>query len=211
MIVTITDVTQEFAKNGSEYLKIKGTTPDGKETTKSIFDSLADSWSLLKEGAVIDFEMEKKGQFWNVIGISPVDTTKPSPDAPQSKSSPPTRGMDTNASIESQVAIKAIVELVVADKVKTADRMYKTLENWVMSKLSYWSSQGGEIPEAHEKNSDAMNDLQREIIKQAVKDRGLNPLDVKTLIEGITNGEKHMTGDLTMREAGALIAALNEI
>lgn len=77
MIITITEVTQEFAKNGAEYMKVKGTTQDGKEVTKSIFDNLQASWPLLEEGTTLDFKMEKKGQFWNVIEISAAKEPQP--------------------------------------------------------------------------------------------------------------------------------------
>jgi len=73
MIITITEVSQEFAKNGAEYRKVRGTTVDGKETTKSVFDNLNSSWPLLVEGAVLEFTMEKKGQYWNVTAISPTN------------------------------------------------------------------------------------------------------------------------------------------
>ena len=83
MIITITEVTQEFAKNGKEYLKVKGTTPDGKETTKSIFDNLKEAWPLMEVGAVLDFTMEKKGQYWNVVTVKPA-TAQTSTNAPAS-------------------------------------------------------------------------------------------------------------------------------
>ena len=73
MIIKIKEVSKALDKNGSEYRKIKGTMPDGKETTKSIFSNLEDSWGLLEEGAVLDLTLEKKGQFWNVAEIKPVE------------------------------------------------------------------------------------------------------------------------------------------
>ena len=71
MIITITELTQEFTKSGAEYVKAKGVTQDGQESTKSIFNNLKDSWPLLEVGATLDFTMEKKGQFWNVTAINP--------------------------------------------------------------------------------------------------------------------------------------------
>ena len=85
MIITITEVSQEFTKSGAEYLKIKGTTPDGKETTKSIFNNLKDAWGLLVEGATLEFTLEHKGQFWNVVEIKPVGTQGLKPDTGQAK------------------------------------------------------------------------------------------------------------------------------
>lgn len=79
MIVTISQISQEFTKNGAEYRKITGATGDGKETTKSIFDNLQDKWGLLKEGATLNFKMVKKGQFWNVEDINPVELPPPQP------------------------------------------------------------------------------------------------------------------------------------
>lgn len=72
MIITVTELTQEFTKSGAEYVKVKGTTPDGQESTKSIFSNLKDSWTLLEVGATLDFSMEKKGDFWNVVAIKSV-------------------------------------------------------------------------------------------------------------------------------------------
>ena len=72
MIITLTKVSQEFAKNGSEYRKVTGATGDGRETTKSIFNQLEDKWPLLVEGATLEFSMEKKGQYWNVTDIKPI-------------------------------------------------------------------------------------------------------------------------------------------
>lgn len=83
MIVTITEVSQEYTKNGDEYRKVKGVTGDGKETTKSIFNQHQDKWELLKEGSTLEFQMAKKGQFWNVVDFRPAAeaiTTKPKVD-----------------------------------------------------------------------------------------------------------------------------------
>ncbi len=85
MIVTITEVTQEFTKTGEEYKKVKGTTADGKETTKSIFNHMKSYWELLVPGAMLDFTMEKRGQFWNVTDIKRVKAQPPQSDAPQPK------------------------------------------------------------------------------------------------------------------------------
>lgn len=77
MILTITKVSQEFTKTGTEYRKVTGTTEDGKETTKPIFDNLKFLWPLLVEGQSVEFKMVKKGQFWNVINIKKADEPWP--------------------------------------------------------------------------------------------------------------------------------------
>lgn len=79
MIITITSVTQEFAKNGSEYRKVTGATGDGRETTKSIFNQLEEKWPLLVENATLEFVMEKRGQYWNVKDIKTVGDNLPVP------------------------------------------------------------------------------------------------------------------------------------
>lgn len=76
MILTITEVTQEFTKNGAEYRKVTGTTEEG-ETTKSVFDNLKFLWPLLVEGKEIELKLVKKGQFWNVINLKPADEPWP--------------------------------------------------------------------------------------------------------------------------------------
>jgi len=93
MLVTITKVEQNFTKNGAEYQKVTGVTDSGQETTKSIFDNLKDKWPLLQEHATLELKLEKKGQFWNVIGLNKVlqqeppieameETSAVNPDAP---------------------------------------------------------------------------------------------------------------------------------
>ena len=72
MIVRIAEVAQDFTKNGAEYKKVKCIS-NGKEVTKSVFDNLSDKWALLKEGVDLEFVMEKKGQFWNVIDIKEIE------------------------------------------------------------------------------------------------------------------------------------------
>lgn len=61
---------------------------------------------------------------------------KPKPQSGQS----PIR-VDNSASIEAQVAVKAIVELWVAGKVTEDSQLVHTAKNWLMSKLSNWASQ----------------------------------------------------------------------
>ena len=71
MILTIQSISQEFTKNGDEYYKVTGVSDSGQQTTKSVFNNLQDKWGLLQENATLEFKLEKKGQFWNVIDILP--------------------------------------------------------------------------------------------------------------------------------------------
>lgn len=87
MKITISEVEQAFTKTGAEYVKIKGVTTEGRELTKSVFDNLADKWELLTEGALLDFKMQKSGQFWNVVDITPAEM--PPPQEPQIPTSHP--------------------------------------------------------------------------------------------------------------------------
>lgn len=77
MILTLTKVEQLFTKTGAEYRKITGTTPEGNETTKSVFDNLKFLWGLLIEGKEIELKLVKKGQFWNIINLKPADEPWP--------------------------------------------------------------------------------------------------------------------------------------
>jgi len=72
---TVSSIEQAFTSSGAEYKKLKVMDENGKETTKTVFDNLQDKWSLLTEGAYLEFKMEKRGQFWNVIDILPLDET----------------------------------------------------------------------------------------------------------------------------------------
>src|SRR3990167_8153030 len=151
MIITITEVSQEFASNGSEYRKVKGTTTDGKETTKSIFNNLEDSWGLLKEGAVLDFAMVKKGQYWNVSEIKPVGQqstpqSKSSPVKEASGSVPPRSEMSkddwaekdriTRRSIERQKSVELAVELAKVSIIKPDQILPSAIKfaNWIAEK-----------------------------------------------------------------------------
>jgi len=79
MIITVISVSEEFTKNGDAYKKVTCATEDGRETTKSIFNQLEGKWPLLVEGKALEFKMEKKGQFWNVVDITPVGDSLPPP------------------------------------------------------------------------------------------------------------------------------------
>ena len=79
MIITVISVSEEFTKNGDAYKKVTCATEDGRETTKSIFNQLENKWPLLVEGKALEFKMEKKGQFWNVVDITDVGDSLPAP------------------------------------------------------------------------------------------------------------------------------------
>lgn len=78
MHLLITNIAQDFTKNGDEYKKVTGTNvTTGQETTKSIFNNLEDKWSLLEVNKIVELKMEKRGQFWNTIDILPAETPPP--------------------------------------------------------------------------------------------------------------------------------------
>ena len=80
MLITIQEVSQEFTKSGAEYRKVKGITEKNQESTKNVFDNLQEKWDKLIEGATLEFKMEKKGQFWNVVDILDVNLPPPQDD-----------------------------------------------------------------------------------------------------------------------------------
>jgi len=86
---TVSSIEQAFTSSGAEYKKLKVIDENGKETTKTVFDNLQDKWSLLIEGAYLEFKMEKRGQFWNVVDISTAETTEaPAPEEGQPSTTP---------------------------------------------------------------------------------------------------------------------------
>ena len=70
MFITIQKIEEAFTKSGAEYKKVTGIDTTGKQTTKSVFDNLKAKWGLLQENKIVEFKMQKVGQFWNVIDIS---------------------------------------------------------------------------------------------------------------------------------------------
>jgi hypothetical protein len=86
MIATVLRVEQEFTRNGDEYKKVTIQKEDGQETTKSVFNQLEDKWGLLECGATLNFQMEKKGQYWNVVDISKAERSAPPPETSQKPS-----------------------------------------------------------------------------------------------------------------------------
>ena len=79
MIITLTKVEQSFTKDGAESRKVTGVTGDGRETTKLVYDRLANKWPLLQENATLDFKMVKKGTFWNIADINPLEPPEAEP------------------------------------------------------------------------------------------------------------------------------------
>ncbi len=70
MIATVVSVREDFTSKGAEFKKVEVVDGQGKTTTKNIFDNLSEKWGLLEDGKTLDFKMEKKGQFWNVVDIT---------------------------------------------------------------------------------------------------------------------------------------------
>jgi putative heme degradation protein len=74
MKATVVSTEQAFTGQGAEYLKVKVTDTEGRETTKAVFDNLKEKWPLITEGAYLEFKMVKKGSFWNVADVLPIET-----------------------------------------------------------------------------------------------------------------------------------------
>ena len=117
MIITITEVTQRVASNGKDYLVVKGSNPEGKEKTYKVFDNLIEGWSLLVEGAAIDFTLEKKGDYWNVTGFKPAEG-KPTAQPPKPESTKSTQGGDTR---DRAVALSYAKDLACHGKIELGD------------------------------------------------------------------------------------------
>ena len=139
MLVVIQSVSQEFTKSGAEFRKVIGITGDGKPIIKNVFDNLQDKWELLVENATLEFTMEKKGQFWNVI-----DVKKPELPPPQKPYEAPAiikpAKPDRDLAIEAQVAIKSITEIFIAGKIEelvTSNNPFVVaLKIWLAEKLN---------------------------------------------------------------------------
>ena len=153
MIITITKVETAVASNGNEYMKVTGTASNRegvvRETTKNVLDNLKDKWPLLIENVTLDFKMEQKGKFWNVIGISPITRgdlpaeRQPSPPIQQEtgrvdtakvvqqaqENQPDARTLD----IHRQVAVKEIGELWRCGHITEDDVVNKKLIAWYMN------------------------------------------------------------------------------
>ena len=153
MIITITKVETAETTNGNEYRKVTGTATNRegevRETTKSVLDNLKDKWPLLVENATLEFKMEKKGQFWNVIDIKPITredlpAERPPPEPIQKETGrvdtarveqqaqenqPDARTLD----IHRQVAVKEIGELWRCGHITEDDAVNKKLIAWYMN------------------------------------------------------------------------------
>ena len=79
MIGTVVSVKEEFTTKGDPYKKVEVLDGTGKQTTKNIFSQLEDKWPLLENGKTLEFKMEKKGQFWNVVDIFMPELPEPKP------------------------------------------------------------------------------------------------------------------------------------
>ena len=134
MIGKIENVEQAFSSKGDEYLKVTVTNEsNGQTTVKNIWNQLEQKWPILVIGSRADFKMEKKGQFWNVIDVLPVDMPPPQQPQPAPNEQAVMKDVKTTVinpapervsdrerqhSIETQVAAKLITELWIAGKLE---------------------------------------------------------------------------------------------
>ena len=93
-----------------------------------------------KTNRLVAFEKEKNNAgYWDIIKLKLVDlpdTGSPPVQKPPAETPPKSeRPNTTNNSIESQVAFKGIVELIVADKVKVNGLVGVWALSWAMDKL----------------------------------------------------------------------------
>jgi len=145
MLITVNKTEQAFTQNGAEYLKVHGVDPEGKEVTKSIFDSLKAAWPILEKGLgqTFEFKMVKKGQFWNVQNVIPYQPNQQPQTSPVQDSSLvkeaqkvgvktdimtkeewAEKDKTTRKSIERQKSLELAVEMA---KIKTTDDSKKVI------------------------------------------------------------------------------------
>jgi len=194
---------------GDVYWKI--TWDDKKE--QNIFNQ--DQYDLIeqaiKDSSQVDVKYVKAGKYWNVESISAVENTttevkstaKPETIPWQGKSIP--RDNTTNMSIESQVAVKAITELWIAGKLKDNSNLVKAAENWLASKLSYWSSIG-EIEETPVEPK--ANKLQLAKIQALAKEKGYTPENAIAIM--VREYKVASSKELTQEQAEDFINILTE-
>ncbi len=106
----------------------------GEDKTKvSTFDGKASS---LKVGDTIEGEIELKGKFTNLKSFKVVGQSVPIQPEPQKASEKPIRGgTDREQSIEQSVAVKAIVELRVANALTDKSPEYQAVLTWCRERL----------------------------------------------------------------------------
>jgi len=130
----------------------------------------------------------------------------------------PKRDSSTNASIEAQVAVKAVVELIVASKIDAQSPEVQATRNWIMSKLGNWSSMGsppeteyesaskGFLGDKKESQEPMSTKEQRAKILSTYKERGYtDSLALSVMIRHYTVSESKK---LTKKQASEFIKTL---
>lgn len=117
------------------------------------------------------------------------------------------RDSSTNASIETQVAFKGIVELTAAGVILIDDPKYLTAMNWAMSKLGNWASAGSPPTDTEKPPTEPMSTKeQRTKILSTYKERGYSDslaLSVMIRLFGVSESKK-----LTKKQASEFIKVL---
>lgn len=134
-IITIKQATKK-TKGDTEWIEII----DGEGKTHRVFSSVQDNegnWHHFEKdfdmllnsvGKAVKLTKEKKGNFWNVIGLELVENVfvqQAQRDVEDTRS----------LSIEQQVIIKALTELWIADKLKGDDPLILALRVWCAERL----------------------------------------------------------------------------
>lgn len=69
-IIVVNETSQEMAKNNNPFLKVSYTDEEGKKYTSSVFDQAM--WNVLGKGMALKAQLEKSGNFWNILKAEPV-------------------------------------------------------------------------------------------------------------------------------------------
>lgn len=69
-IIVVNETSQEMAKNNNPFLKVSYTDEEGKKYTSSVFDQAM--WNILGKGMAVKAQLEKSGNFWNILKAEPV-------------------------------------------------------------------------------------------------------------------------------------------
>jgi len=109
--IIVVDKTEILHGTKGEYLKV--TDKGGK--TQNIFDRAL--WNLFGDGLAVELTLEKQGTWWNVVGAVAVEKEVAKELAEKKESPKPKYSADPAKidSIERQVALKAAVEIMVAE------------------------------------------------------------------------------------------------
>lgn len=122
------------------------------------------------------YKNEKDGREWYSHKIRGEDgycnESETSSEAPQATKKPSGDYSNTNSSIEAQVAIKEVGENWRAGKLEDNSQEVATYKNWIMSKLSNWSSMGTVQEELEEGDEPKATEAQRKKIYATAKEKG---------------------------------------